>query len=71
LEDSSAPRLKQLHDELKARQKDTWSWSNVEIIPGVRLLVVSSGFGDGAYKTYYGLNSQGDIVELVTDFAVF
>jgi hypothetical protein len=62
--------LKQLHADLKARQKNTWTWSNLEITPGLRMLVVSSGFGDGAYKTYYGLNDEGEIVELVTDFGV-
>ena len=70
LDDRSTPGAKQIHDDLKGRWKNTWSWANVEILPDIRLLAVSSGFGDGAFKTYYGLDSAGEIVELVTDFDV-
>lgn len=59
-----------LHKELELQSKPTWSWSNFEIKPGVKILVASSGFGDGAYRTFYGLNSKDEVVSLVTDFNV-
>ena len=70
LEDRSTPGAKQIHHDLKRRWKNTWSWANVEILPGIRLLAVSSGFGDGAFKTYYGMDGRGEILELVTNFDV-
>jgi len=30
----------------------------------------SSGFGDGFYASYFGLDASGEVVALVTDFAV-
>lgn len=70
LEDGSTSEARQMHEDLKGRWKNTWSWANAEILPGIRLLVISSGFGDGAFKTYYGLDNKGEILELVTDFDV-
>jgi hypothetical protein len=61
---------KKLHQELEQQTRPTWSWSNFEVKPGLRILVVSSGFGDGGYKTFYGLNAKGNVVSLVTDFGV-
>lgn len=62
--------VKRLHKELEVQSKPTWSWSNFEVKSGIRVLVASSGFGDGGYRTFYGLNSEGEIVSLVTDFGV-
>lgn len=61
---------KRLHKELELQSKPTWSWSNFEVKPGARIIVASSGFGDGGYRTFYGLNSKDEIVSLVTDFNV-
>lgn len=61
---------KRLHRDLEQQSKPTWSWANFEVKPGIKILVVSSGFGDGGYKTYYGLNSKNELVSLLTDFEV-
>jgi hypothetical protein len=71
IEDAATGVSKKLHDQLQKTQRNTWSWANLEIVQGIYLLVVSSGYGDGAFKTYYGLNDRGEIIELVTDFRVF
>jgi hypothetical protein len=34
------------------------------------LIAFSSGFGDGAYATYAGLDAQDQVAVVVTDFAV-
>ena len=36
----------------------------------VDAVLVSSGFGDGGYPTYWGLDSHGGLAELVVDFVV-
>lgn len=61
---------KQLHVELERQSKPTWSCANLEIKAGLRMLVVSSGFGDGGYRTFFGLNSKDEVVSLITDFNV-
>ena len=35
------------------------------------LIAFSSGLGDGLYATYAGLDSQGNVIVVVTDFMVF
>ena len=35
------------------------------------VIMFASGWGDGSYPTYWGTDSNGNIVELVTDFNVF
>jgi hypothetical protein len=34
------------------------------------VIMFSSGWGDGAYPTYWGMSQGGEIVELITDFIV-
>lgn len=36
----------------------------------LNVAMFSSGMGDGAYMSYWGLNGDGDVVALLTDFAV-
>lgn len=52
---------------------DTWSWANIEMNPatGANLIAFSSGMGDDFYASYFGLDEAGEIVCLVTDFALF
>jgi len=71
LETQEDPAIQALYADLESRRKNTWSWANVEMLPGIRLLVVSSGWGDGGYSTYYGLNDADEVISLVTDFEVF
>ena len=46
-------------------------WANVSF-PGTKnnVIMFSSGWGDGAYATYWGYSADGDVACLVTDFQV-
>lgn len=59
--------------EMDKTYTDTWSWTNIEMNPatGANLIAFSSGMGDGFYATYTGRDASGNIVSLVTDFALF
>jgi hypothetical protein len=56
-----------LRSALKATEKNTWSWANCAA-GDVNVVAFSSGYGDGRYGSYFGLDSAGDPVCLVTDF---
>lgn len=47
----------------------TWSWANIPLGKG-NLVAFSSGFGDGGYASYWGLDAAGEISVVVTDFSV-
>lgn len=49
--------------------RPTWSWF-CAVDVGHRLVGFSSGWGDGLYASYWGFDREGDVVELVADFAV-
>jgi len=55
--------------EMDKTYRNTWSWLNMKFGEG-NLIAFSSGFGDGLYATYAGLDSQGDVAVVVTDFMV-
>jgi Protein of unknown function (DUF4241) len=40
-------------------------------VAGLNLVAFSTGFGDGLYASYFGLDAEGKAVALVTDFALF
>jgi hypothetical protein len=51
----------------------TWKSSvNVVVDPasGANVIGFSSGFGDGAYPSYFGLDADGEPVVLLTDFGI-
>ena len=48
---------------------DTWTWLVAELGPA-NVVMFSSGWGDGFYRSYWGLDADDRIVELVTDFDV-
>jgi hypothetical protein len=52
-------------------QVDTWSHMNTEVDAktGVNLVAFSSGWGDGYYPSYFGLDAQG-VCYLIMDFNV-
>ncbi len=56
-------------DEMDRVYKHTRSWVHVETPQGSAAMF-SSGFGDGVYASYFGLNAQGGVVALVTDFGI-
>jgi hypothetical protein len=59
--------------EMERTYEDTWSWANVEFDPdaGSNIVAFSTGVGDGRYASYFGLDADGEVVCLVTDFSLF
>lgn len=55
--------------EMEKTYRHTWSWANMNIGDG-NLVAFSSGFGDGVYGSYAGLDADGEICVVVTDFDV-
>ena len=47
----------------------TWTWLLAEAGPA-NIVMFSSGWGDGFYASYWGLDEHEKLVELITDFAV-
>jgi hypothetical protein len=57
---------------LTANEVDTWSWAS--FVPGegaANVVAFSSGVGDETYASYFGLDADGNVVSLVTDFSLF
>ena len=64
------PRLQdEMYREMERTSVPTWSWAMVPIPPDSApgLACFSSGWGDGAYASYWGLRA-GKVTRLVTDF---
>jgi hypothetical protein len=59
--------------EMDKTYTDTWSWANIEMNAATRsnLIAFSSGMGDGFYASYIGRDIDGNVVSIVTDFALF
>jgi len=57
-------------DEL---QKTDFLWANLtlEMESGINVVAFSSGYGDGAYPSSWGYDSNGEVVCLITDFGLF
>ena len=55
--------------EMDKTYRHTWSWLNMRFGDG-NLIAFSSGEGDGLYATYAGLDAQGEVAVVVTDFMV-
>jgi hypothetical protein len=48
----------------------TCSYTNLEFAKEANLIAFSTGFGSGAYASYFGFAETGEIVCLVTDFGI-
>jgi hypothetical protein len=61
-----------LAEAMDANYTHTRSWGEaiVDPITGLNVIAFSSGWGDGAYTSYWGLDSAGQAVWLLTDFRV-
>jgi len=56
---------------LEVTQRDTWAWANfLPVDHGANVLAFSSGFWDGLYPTYLGLDADGALCGFLTDFLV-
>lgn len=60
---------KRLEKEMAKSYRHTRSWVHLETSAG-SAAVFSSGYGDGQYRSYWGLGDSGDMVALLTDFGV-
>jgi hypothetical protein len=61
--------LERLHPEFERRGKNSeWACVVVDPASGANLVAFCSGYGDGSYPSYWGLDSSGQPVCLVTDF---
>lgn len=58
-----------IDEEMDETYRHTWSWLNMKF-GDANLIAFSSGYGDGAYATYAGFASNGEITVIVTDFSV-
>lgn len=59
-----------LDDLFDATYENTRSWLDLEVVGGGNVIMFSSGYGDGAYPSYFGLDEEGEAVSLITDFFV-
>ena len=61
-----------LEDEMVKTYVHTWAWVDFVLDPdtGANVIAFSSGWGDGMYPSYWGLDETGAVVCLVTDFGV-
>ena len=61
-----------LADVMEQTYANTRSWGEVIVdsASGLNVIAFSSGWGDGTYDSYWGLNSGGEAVCLLTDFRV-
>ncbi|PCC72857.1 Protein of unknown function [Nannocystis exedens] len=54
---------------LDAHDRGGWTWGRVEV-EGCAVVAFSSGYGDGIYASYWGLDADGRAVALAIDFDV-
>ena len=59
--------------EMDKTYVDTWSWANISMNEETKanMIAFSSGMGDGLYASYFGFDQGGNVVSLITDFALF
>jgi hypothetical protein len=55
--------------EMEKTYTHTWSWLDMKF-GDANLIAFDSGWGDGVYATYAGLDAQDRVAVVVTDFAV-
>ncbi|WP_316569155.1 DUF4241 domain-containing protein [Neobacillus sp. YIM B06451] len=59
-----------LEDEFDKAYKATRSWIVTTIKDKASIAMFSSGWGDGNYPSFWGMDENGDIVCLITDFLI-
>jgi Protein of unknown function (DUF4241) len=68
----SGPYADSVMEQMESNYVDTRNWAMVELpgTDGLNLALFSSGFGDGAYASYWGMAETGEAVALLTDFGL-
>ena len=61
-----------IEEALEAAPDDDWFSANIPVsqAPPTNAIAFSSGFGDGLYASWFGLDADGNTVCLLTDFEV-
>lgn len=67
-EDSDYYIYLEFEDDLNKTYKDTRSWLVTTIKDNASISMFSTGWGDGFYPSFWGLDENGEIACLVTDF---
>ena len=62
-----------LLEALEKNYKPTWDWAVLRVDDSTEANVIAftTGWGDGAYPSYFGYDAEDNIVNLVTDFGLF
>jgi hypothetical protein len=60
----------EFENELNETYKDTRSWLVTTINNKASISMFSTGWGDGLYPSFWGLDENGEVVYLVTDFLI-
>ena len=56
-------------DKFAKNHRSSWSYMNYNLNQN-NLIAFSTGFGDGVYGTYIGIDKAGQICQLLTDFGI-
>jgi hypothetical protein len=67
--DSQMEFFDRVNSEMQKAYRNTRDWVHIETADGSAALF-SSGFGDGFYPSYFGLDEAGEATALVTDFGI-
>jgi Protein of unknown function (DUF4241) len=59
-----------LYEALHRTYRHTWSWANCELADGLNVVAFDTGYGDGLYPLYWGLDAAGEPVCLLADLGV-
>jgi len=62
-----------IEEELEKSYRHTRNWAVVRPIEEreENIICFSSGYGDGAYPSFFGFDADGRVCQLVTDFLIF
>jgi hypothetical protein len=61
--------FERLFSEMDKTYKHTRSWASFPLKQG-NIVLFSSGYGDGLYASFWGMNKSGSPVVLITDFGL-
>ena len=53
------------------KEHEEWNVHYPDRNKNLNVIMVHSGFGDGVYSSYWGIDGSGKVVCLVTDFQLF
>lgn len=76
MEDDEFPRA--IHGEMKRHQRQGFSWANLDLrqslgihsLEPLNLVSFETGFGAGLYESWVGLDKEGRVTRVVSDFQV-